>query len=175
MVFIPILSVIGWSKPYDWVSMAAIKRGDDSDLSAAAHVDLELVPGQVQHSDEDQKERENLLRASKIARWLCLFLTISLLVLWPMPMYGSSYVFSCGFFGGCISIGILWLFCSAAIVVIYPLWEGRATSARVFRMMFKELSGKGRAAPGATLHGVPQRVEREGSDDVTVEKVVGKQ
>ena len=165
LIFVPLLSLIGMEK-YDWQSMAAIKKGDDHALAARAGKDLELVPGEAQHTDsEDAAEQAHLLRASRIARWLCVFLAVSLLVLWPMPMYGSSYVFSKGFFTGWVAIGILWLFCSAGIVVVYPLWEGRATSSRVFGMIFKELTGKGRGRP-------IQGIEREGSEDEKVEETV---
>ena len=165
LVFIPFFSIFGWSRPYDWKSMAQIRKGDDTDMARRASVDLELVPGESRHSDnEERAEREHLLRASKIARWLCLFLAVSLLVLWPMPMYGSEYVFSKGFFTGWISIAILWLFCSAGIVVVYPLWEGRATSARIFRSIAGELSGGGRVQTNA-IEGVDK-----GSED-EVEKV----
>ncbi|KAL9080477.1 MAG: hypothetical protein Q9159_007601 [Coniocarpon cinnabarinum] len=170
LIFVPILSLIGWRKPYDWTSMAMIRKGDDTDVARHASVDLELVPGEGRLSISDERaEKEHLLRTSKIARWLCLFLAVSLLVLWPMPMYGSRYVFSKGFFTGWVSVGILWLFCSAGIVVLYPLWESRATSARVMRMIVAEMAGKSRCKP--VVDGIPEGEDEE----VEKECVVGKQ
>ena len=106
VVFIPILSFALKSPKYDWQSMKAIRRADDHDLAAAAHVDLEKIPGERRNSlHEEEEEQKKLQRAGKIARSLTVFLTIALLVLWPMPMYGSGYIFSKPFFTGWISVG----------------------------------------------------------------------
>jgi Na+/proline symporter len=108
LIFIPILTYAFGPQNYDWVSMKAIRRGDDHDLAAEAHVDLELIPGERHHSIvEEEEELSKLYKASKIARWLTVFMTLSLLVLWPMPMYGSGYIFSKKFFTGWVVVGIL--------------------------------------------------------------------
>lgn len=144
LIFIPVLSLIFPSPKYDWQSMKAIRKADDHDVADAAHVDLELVPGETNQSAEEEAKEQHLLnRAAKIARTLTVFLTLALLVLWPMPMYGSSYIFSKGFFTGWISVGILWLFCSSFCVAVYPLWEGRHTCARTIKAIIKDVSGKG--------------------------------
>ncbi|KAK4503442.1 hypothetical protein PRZ48_004357 [Zasmidium cellare] len=145
VIFIPILSLVFKSPKYDWVSMKMIRKGDDSDLAAAAHVDIEVVPGEAHHTDaEEAAEQAKLARSAKIARYLTLFLAISFLVLWPMPMYGSSYIFSKKFFTGWVVVGILWLFCSSFCVGLYPLWEGRRTSARTIKSIWLDVTGKGR-------------------------------
>lgn len=146
MIFIPILSFMPGLKspePYDWLSMKLIRKGDDSDLAAAAHMDLELVPGESRQSNHEERiEQHKLQRAAKIARTLTVVLTLALLILWPMPMYGSGYIFSKKFFTGWIVVGILWLFCSSAAVGIYPLWEGRHTSSRTIKAIFLDITGK---------------------------------
>ncbi|KAI9706168.1 MAG: hypothetical protein M1820_004929 [Bogoriella megaspora] len=143
LLFIPVLTFALKPQNYDWLSMKAIRKGDDSDLAAAAHVDLELVPGESRHSEnEELAEQAKLERSGLIARWLTVILTIALLVLWPMPMYGSGYVFSKKFFTGWVTVGILWLFFSAFCVGLYPLWEGRATSTRTIKMIFLDITGK---------------------------------
>ncbi|OQN96308.1 hypothetical protein B0A48_17564 [Cryoendolithus antarcticus] len=143
LIFVPVLTFALRTPKYDWLSMKAIRKGDDSDLAAAADIDLELVPGASAHSEEDDREEQHKLqRAAKIARSLTVFLTLALLILWPMPMYGTAYVFSKKFFTGWISVGILWLFCSACCVGIYPLWEGRKTSSRTLKAIFLDVTGK---------------------------------
>lgn len=142
-IFIPILTFALKPAKYDWESMKAIRKGDDHDIATAAHVDLEQIPGERRNSvAESEQEQTMLLRASKIARTLTVVLTIALLVLWPMPMYGSSYIFSKPFFTGWVSVGILWLFCSAFCVGLYPLWEGRHTMKRTFVRIFRDITGK---------------------------------
>lgn len=159
-IFIPILSLAFRSPVYDWVSMAQIRKGDDSDLAAAAHVDLEMIPGEQQkRQEEEAAEQSKLQRASKIARWLTVFMTLSFLVLWPMPMYGSAYIFSKKFFTGWVVVGILWLFCSSFCVGLYPLWEGRKTSIRTVKAIFADITGRGR--PRHVHHGRPVMMEED--------------
>lgn len=101
LVFIPILTLIFGVDNYDWKSMALIRRGDDHDLADAAHVDLELVPGMSNVSEAEMREEQHkLMRASKIAKTATVIMTLCLLILWPMPMYGTGYIFSKKFFTG---------------------------------------------------------------------------
>ncbi|KAH7138459.1 urea active transporter [Dendryphion nanum] len=142
LIFVPILTYALGPQNYDWVSMKAIRKGDDHDLAAAAHIDLELVPGENHTAIDEEQEQAKLYKASRISRWMTVIMTLALLVLWPMPMYGSGYVFSKKFFTGWVVVGILWMFCSAACVGIYPLWEGRKTSVRTIKSIFLDITGK---------------------------------
>ena len=95
LIFIPILTYAFGPQNYDYKSMAAIRLGDDEDIANANNTDLELIPGAIGLSEEERLiERNKLQRASVIAKSMTGFMTVALLVLWPMPMYGSSYIFS---------------------------------------------------------------------------------
>ena len=121
--------------------MRAIRKGDDSDMGTRE--DLELVPGAMEVSEAaEAEEQRKLLRASFIAKTMTVVLTLSLLILWPMPMYGSGYVFSEKFFTGWVVVGIMWLFGSLGCVGIYPLWEGRKSLAHNLSSIFKDITGK---------------------------------
>ena len=121
--------------------MRAIRKGDDSDMGTRE--DLELVPGAMEVSEAaEAEEQRKLLRASFIAKTMTVVLTLSLLILWPMPMYGSGYVFSEKFFTGWVVVGIMWLFGSLGCVGIYPLWEGRKSLAHNISSIFKDITGK---------------------------------
>lgn len=101
LIFIPVLTYAFGKQNYDWESMKQIRRGDDSDISEAAHVDLELTPGATSRSQEmEAAEQAKLKKAAIVARSLTVFMTLALLVVWPMPMYGSGYIFSKKFFTG---------------------------------------------------------------------------
>lgn len=102
LIFIPILTYVFKPQSYDWESMKTIKRGDDYDLALQAGIDPESIPGGHHNAEDEEAEQNMLARAAKIARWLTFFLTVALLVLWPMPLYGSGYVFSKKFFTGWI-------------------------------------------------------------------------
>ncbi|KAF6237616.1 hypothetical protein HO173_004506 [Letharia columbiana] len=160
LVFIPILTYAFGPQNYDYKSMAAIRLGNDEDIAAAAHTDLEEIPGVTGMSAADfESEQKKLQRASLIAKSMTGILTLALLILWPMPLYGTGYIFSKKFFTGWVSVGILWLFCSSFCVGLFPLWEGRHSMANTFKGIVRDLSGKG----GASIRGRAM----EGSDGST--------
>lgn len=151
--------------------MAEIRRGDDHDLAAAADVDLELVPGETRNSAaEEALEQEKLLRASKIAKGMTAILTLALLILWPMPMYGSGYIFSEKFFTGWVVVGIIWLIGSTLTVGVYPVFEGRHSLARTAKSIWWDITGK----QHPSRHHRPEATYVEGvKDDGTETPPVG--
>ncbi|KAF1828405.1 urea active transporter [Decorospora gaudefroyi] len=149
LLFVPILTYVFGPQHYDWLSMKAIRKGDDHDIADAAHIDLERIPDEQRRALEtDAQEQAKLAQASRIARWLTLFMALSFLVLWPMPMYGSSYIFSKKFFTGWVAVGIFWMFCSCCAVGLYPLWEGRKTSIRTLKAIVVDVTGRKRVVLG---------------------------
>lgn len=143
LIFVPIFTLIFGVDKYDWKSMAAIRKGDDHDMADAANVDIELIPGETDISaDEEAIEQHKLLRASKIAKSMTVILTLALLILWPMPMYGSGYIFSKKFFTGWVVVGILWIWCSLFCVGIFPVWEGRMDLYGTCRSIYLDVTGK---------------------------------
>ena len=163
LIFIPVLTYTFGPQNYDYKSMALIRLGDDSDLAALNNTNLEDIPGAVGISpEENAKEQAQLARASVIAKSLTAIMTLALLVLWPMPMYGTGYVFSRKFFTGWVTVGIVWLFCSAICVGLYPLWEGRKGMAFTFKGIMRDLSGRGRISPQGRAMEVNES-ERSGS------------
>ena len=148
VIFVPILTYLVKPQNYDWQSMKEIRKGDDHDIAAEANVDLELIPGEAHHTAmEEEAEQAKLKHAVVIARIIAVALTLVLLVLWPMPMYGSGYVFSKPFFTGWVVVGIIWMFCSAFCVGLYPLLNGRPAIARTVKAIFLDVTGKRLARP----------------------------
>ncbi|CAN9184030.1 unnamed protein product [Alternaria alternata] len=157
VIFIPVLTLIFGVDNYDWVSMKNIRLVDDSDVTAAAHMDLEAVHGRhaALSPEAEAAEQAKLFRASKIAKITTATMTLILLILWPMPLYGSGYIFSQSFFSGWVIVGIIWLMCSTMAVGVYPLWEGRESLARNFGGMWRDITGKGgrRGGPVTVVEG----------------------
>lgn len=90
-------------------------------------------------------------------------------------MYGSGYVFSKKFFTGWVVVGILWLFCSAFAVGLYPLWEGRHSMAHTFKSIYLDLTGK-RKPKLVGREGVVEEIEEDSPGSGTpTKKVTGKQ
>ncbi|KAF3026602.1 hypothetical protein E8E14_014323 [Neopestalotiopsis sp. 37M] len=142
-IIIPILSLAFGLQKYDWVSMMEIRRGDDHDLAATAGVDLEnTVGGHTETTAEFEAEQAKLSRASKISKWTTVFLTLAFLIVWPFPMYGSSYIFSKPFFTGWVTVGIIWIFCSLGAVGLFPVFEGRKTLVRTTKAIYNDITGK---------------------------------
>ncbi|KAF2795056.1 urea active transporter-like protein [Melanomma pulvis-pyrius CBS 109.77] len=143
-IFIPLLTYGLGADDYDWVSMKQIRLGNDSDVGAPTNMDPEAAASRPQtlSAEDEAAEQAKLLRASKIAKSTTAALTVILLVLWPMPLYGTGYVFSLKFFSGWVVVGIIWLMFSTLAVGVYPLWEGRHSLKHTFTSIWKDLSGR---------------------------------
>lgn len=87
-------------------------------------------------------ETELLRRNSKIAGCLCIFMTIALLVVWPMPMYGSKYIFSKKFFTGWICVLFIWIFFTAGVVIVFPIIQGRHGIYTTIRGLYWDCTGQ---------------------------------
>ncbi|KAI9848261.1 MAG: hypothetical protein M1837_000525 [Sclerophora amabilis] len=145
-IYVPILTFAFGADNYDYKSMLLIRLTDDTDVAAAAHVDPELIAtiGNTVERDpvEFEKEQKMLNRAAKIARSMTVTMTLILLILWPMPLYGSSYIFSKSFFTG---------------------W-GKESMARTFSGIYRDLTGKkagvirGREGSGSDGDGTPVEI-----------------
>ncbi|KAL8784344.1 MAG: hypothetical protein Q9195_009089, partial [Heterodermia aff. obscurata] len=152
LIFIPVLTFAFGRQNYDWVSMWSIRKVDDSALlRQAAPTDPESANNRRKSSlaiahhraaikaaaadAESDAEQAKLKKSALIARSVTVFMALALIILWPMPMYGSGYVFSQKFFTGWVSVGILWLFCSTAAVGVFPLIQGRKTFGRTVKSM----------------------------------------
>ncbi|KAI1610126.1 SSS family solute:Na+ symporter [Exophiala viscosa] len=145
LVFVPVLTFAFGRQNYDWVSMKMIRKGDDTEIIRRASVSVEsdMVPVAMTMSAEaDAAEQAKLKKAAIISRSLTAFMTIAMLVLWPMPMYGTGYIFSKKFFTGWVVVGIMWLFFSSFCVGLFPLWQGRKTMAHTVKSIILDISGK---------------------------------
>jgi len=163
LIFIPLLTYMPPFKPqnYDWISMATISKGDDSDIVASsAMLDPEHVStngAALQPTVSQAEEQSQLNRAAKTARILCVTLFLCFIILWPMPLFGTGYIFGKRFFTGWIVVGIIWLFFSTSIVVFLPLWQSRKTISHTIKSVIADVTGKGR-------RGKPEVMEGETAD-----------
>jgi len=133
VLFVPILSFVKPDKIlYDFASMKEIKAVDDGPKNIATIT-----------SEEMERELILLKRNSNFARITAVTLFVCLIILWPWPMYGTSYVFSEHFFTGWVILGIVWMFISFCIVGIYPVVEGRKSIASVCKKIYDDLTKKG--------------------------------
>lgn len=94
------------------------------------------VGGAKDDTGFDQEEDAKLARAARFARWSSGILTVVLILLWPLPMFFSNYVFSRNFYTGWVILSIIWAICSTIAVTIYPIWESRDAIGVVFKGIF---------------------------------------
>ena len=153
LIFVPVLTFAFGRQNYDWVSMWNIRKVDDSAIVQRSSVDPERRTSSVaiHHraaikaaaaDAESDAEQAKLKQSALIARSITVFMALALIILWPMPMYGSAYIFSEKFFTGWVAVGIFWLFCSTAAVGIFPLIQGRKTFGRTVKSMVLDAFGK---------------------------------
>ncbi|KIV97412.1 hypothetical protein PV10_01167 [Exophiala mesophila] len=147
LIFIPVLTFAFGKQNYDWESMKQIRKVDDSEILRRASVDAEMARTVImQSAEQEAAEQTKLHKSAIIARSLTGIMTLALLVLWPMPMYGTGYIFSKKFFTGWVVVGILWLFFSSFCVGIFPLWQGRKTMVHTVKSMVLDVTGKRKPA-----------------------------
>ncbi|KAK6198820.1 urea active transport protein [Scheffersomyces amazonensis] len=159
LVIVPILTFAFKPQNFDWEILKSIQRVDENeeileavgsketDVEVGVHPvksQISVIASEIaEHNYTQLEEEEQLLAKSfKIAAIICVALTVCLLVLWPMPMYGTSYIFSKGFFTGWVVVLFIWIFFTVFMVIIYPVWEGRDGLFTTFRGIYWDLTGQ---------------------------------
>ncbi|KAE8363799.1 Sodium:solute symporter family-domain-containing protein [Aspergillus caelatus] len=132
--FSPILYsvVITLARPqnYDWNDFKkeklALERLD-SDLTTVYNhkkgirQESRLEEGARPSSGFDPQE---LKRWGRIAAFWSIATFLGHWVIWPLPMYGSKYVFGKGFFSAWIVVAIIWLWLTMLVAIFYPIFDG---------------------------------------------------
>ncbi|KAA1472751.1 urea transporter [Dentipellis sp. KUC8613] len=108
-----------------------------SDVSSA--VDEAVMPPQ---SDSDL-DPVALGKAFRFAAWSSVILLLIMLIIIPLPLFFAQTIYGLHGFSAWVVIGIIWCFCSAISVVLYPLWESREALRQITTGMYKDVFGKG--------------------------------
>ncbi|RDW67502.1 sodium:solute symporter family protein [Aspergillus mulundensis] len=139
----------------------------EGDLTAVHHGSrLATATGSI----EDGGVRSAAVDARELKRWgrIAAFWAAATFlghwVLWPLPMYGSHYVFGKGFYIAWVVVGIVWLWATTLLATLYPIFDG---GYQQIRQVYRGLRGK----QASTDAGTSQGGYMEGS----VEDVQGKQ
>ncbi|KAJ6150824.1 sodium/proline symporter [Penicillium chermesinum] len=127
LVLTPLLTFLR-PEDFDWqIFKDGIKRGDDEQIQVPVDDESNKDPTRrtAREMHEEQEDEATLISARNRSIYLSIFLTLSLVILWPIPMYGTSYIFSSGFFTGWVAFLFIWAFLAAGIIVLLPIWEGK--------------------------------------------------
>ncbi|RDW64668.1 hypothetical protein BP6252_10319 [Coleophoma cylindrospora] len=88
----------------------------------------------------DEETLKHIKRWLKIASIYFVVNVLVTIVLWPLPLY-RDWIFTKSFFGGWVTMAIIWHFGAIFAVVLYPIYDGRYEIARAYNGMAKELKG----------------------------------
>ena len=73
------------------------------------------------YDDPIERDPVRLKAAFKFAVKSSVMLAIVLVVLWPLPLYFSRYVFTKPFFKFWVAISMIWAICASFACTIYPV------------------------------------------------------
>lgn len=82
--------------------------------------DDEVVENAI-HDDPAERDPAKLTKAFNFAIVSSVALTIILIIIWPLPMYGTRYVFSKPFFTFWVAISMIWAIIATIACTIYPV------------------------------------------------------
>ncbi|RDH34755.1 Na+/solute symporter [Aspergillus welwitschiae] len=107
---------------YDWAEFRKEKLGlerldSDSDITVNGQ-------GSEEQQNRTSFDPQELKRWGRIAAFWSIATFLGHWVLWPLPMYGSEYVFGKGFFTAWVIVGIIWLWITMLVAIFYPLLDG---------------------------------------------------
>jgi len=89
----------------------------------------------------DEHTLRHIKKWFKIASIYFVINVLVTIVLWPLPLY-RDWIFTKSFFGGWVSMAIIWHFGAIFAVVVYPLYDGRHDIARAVRGVVRDLKSK---------------------------------
>jgi hypothetical protein len=86
---------------------------------------------------------ETLRHVRKWLRVASVFFVVNVvvtLILWPLPLY-RDYIFTRSFFGGWVTVAIIWHFAAMGAVIVYPCYDGWDSISTSVRGVAGELRG----------------------------------
>jgi len=110
------------NKKYDWNEMNTHMNIVEADMS-------DKIKAEIQARQQDE---ETLKKAYKFSLKGGGILTIICVVIWPLPLYFSGYVFDLGFYSMWVGIAIVWVSVASFCIICIPIWEARKGFAEVF-------------------------------------------
>lgn len=84
---------------------------------------------------------ETLRHVRKWLRIASIFFVVNVvttLILWPLPLY-RDWIFTRSFFGGWVTVAIIWHFAAMGAVIVYPCYDGWTEIATSFKGVVGEL------------------------------------
>jgi hypothetical protein len=77
-------------------------------------------------------------KAKRLATWCCGTFFLLAIIAFPLGFTGSGYIFSKSAFEGWVVVSLIWLFFSASMCIIWPLWESRVELKEISIMLVRD-------------------------------------
>ncbi|KAI5970538.1 DUR3 [Candida margitis] len=159
LITVPLFTIIFKPQNFDWKLLETrITRVDETEELLAAtgkkyrddeklnpvKSDLSVIASCLAENKRDKyrHEQERLHKAFKTTAIVCVVLSLCLVILFPIPLYASKYIFSKRFFTGWVIVFFIWIFYTVFQVIVYPIWEGRATLYHTARGIYWDCTGQ---------------------------------
>lgn len=117
------------------------KNGSDSGKNEITELTQPVPSGEAAElkgiTTQADLDQAALKKAFKFAVWASVALFVILIILVPLPLFGSSVVYGVKGFTAWTVIGILWMFFAIFAVVLYPVYESREALVMVSKGIFK--------------------------------------
>ncbi|KAI9737371.1 MAG: hypothetical protein M1834_009525 [Cirrosporium novae-zelandiae] len=122
-VYSILLTFIFGPDDFNWSRFQTeIKVIDDSDVAGLTQ---EQLAEQMKKESLSPEEERSLHKARNWGIALAIALCLIFVILFPMPMYGSSYVFSKPFFRAWVAFTFIFAWVASLTILIMPLWQGK--------------------------------------------------
>lgn len=108
--------------------------------STLPHLPLNYQPDII----DENPHSPALKSALRLAWWAASILSLIMIILVPIPMFLSHYVFSEGFFTAWVIVSFMWVFGSAATSIVLPVVETRGFFVELGGRVWGDVRGLGR-------------------------------
>ncbi|RDX54444.1 urea transporter [Lentinus brumalis] len=157
---VTVVTSLIWPDNFDFESTRAINKPshekappqgppsmDDTESEkkrGSTDVSLEPVSADDAAAEEERElDPVALNKSFNIAAWASVVLTLVMLIIIPLPLFFAQTVYGVGGLTAWVVIGMIWAFCSAISVVLYPLYESREALSVIGRGVIKDIFAKG--------------------------------
>ena len=107
------------NKKYDWTLLNKEMKLVEQTEASAAEIEKRAL------------DEATLKKAFKFSLKGGGILTIICVVLWPMPLYFSGFVFDLAFYSLWVMIAVVWVSCASILIIGLPIWEARGGFAQI--------------------------------------------
>ncbi|CEP60789.1 sodium:solute symporter family protein LALA0_S01e18998g [Lachancea lanzarotensis] len=94
---------------------------------------------EIEFSQVSQDSVKDLKKHVFVTKILAFCQFVIFLIIIPLSMYGTNYIFSRKLFRGYVYIIIIWTFLAATWIILYPLYESNSVLSLVFKKLLRKV------------------------------------